>query len=940
MEMMKLPSSDSDLNEDEIEGLVSAPSAIGNGGPSRSLSPKKNRITSNTIRKRKKILFVLACVTSVLALLGLRQSGGTAVAGGVDISSTEEKPTDDYYDHEVSVTKPKTRSDSNPSKIDSQLKESENDSGTEGGTTNDSPGNNDDQGDEGSGGVGKEAASDEDSGTTTSETSDTNDDKDAGGTLSSTDTNEKSDVKDDKTKDKDDDIPDSATDGNVKVEPDTANTHPEYQFPKEQYTTDTLPWTRPISDEEEEVLIEKWGKWHFWDGDPDSRPTEDYMAPFPNRDCPFDDFPDTAWQADAVYVNHMLDSAGELVARAKEAVYTEYGYGPREDIDHDQLKTRMEMFKLTIIDLEDPNVSQPPESLNQGGWSTRRSLAGLARRLLHAMMTNDTFTIVIGGHSAAAGHGNHFLQNYAMQMYKALKPIFDRVGVELIVRNEAQGGLGTMQHGLGSGDIYGDNVDMLIWDSSMTEKHDRYAIDLFYRQALIGGKRAPILWGGPFDLIKNMFIHADADVMMPGSGMHGIQETLDEEQVLTLPFASRYMKCPPESKDLCNHPNPNRFQAVCWVGRDDVTPSKPQNPTVSSQVGWHPGFRSHQLSGRSLAMVIMTGLQDAIGTWSEITIAEGHPLPDEHWHLTSYYDNIRTKAMNIDPSIGTCSSNSKFIPERVCNIPMHARSEFTPRANPNETSLRTIMKPTPDGYIPKVELEMEYDGPEVPNPALFPPEGEIDVPSIISNRRKLLEAEPNLPLDIPVSLKQHNLRGRGLEEIIPGKGWRLDALPGYCDGSAHAICGRVKGSDCLLSGHMDHRGGITGDCLSGWIVFNLPQVTNGVIIIKFEDWGGASAEATVDWTEVNDGEYDRRVLGGPPPFPDDFLFEWSINGKITSLNKTEYEETYRKISQRTMEVITLLDDPDMKEPEDIEVAVRIRNCGRTNSLKVTHMYWS
>jgi hypothetical protein len=71
---------------------------------------------------------------------------------------------------------------------------------------------------------------------------------------------------------------------------------------------------------------------------------------------------------------------------------------------------------------------------------------------------------------------------------------------------------------------------------------------------------------------------------------------------------------------------------------------------------------------------------------------------------------------------------------------------------------------------------------------------------------------------------------------------------------------------------MDHRGGITGDCLSGWIVFNLPQVTNGIIIIKFEDWGGASG-ATSDWTEVNNGEYDRRSLG-VAPFPDDFLFEW------------------------------------------------------------------
>jgi|AntRauTorckE5430_2_1112549.scaffolds.fasta_scaffold11075_2 hypothetical protein len=109
--------------------------------------------------------------------------------------------------------------------------------------------------------------------------------------------------------------------------------------------------------------------------------------------------------------------------------------------------------------------------------------------------------------------------------------------------------------------------------------------------------------------------------MVPGSGMHAIQETLDADQVLTLPFASRYMNCASESKDLCNHPSPNRFQAVCWVDRDDVTPSKPQKSAPPSQVGWHPGFRSHQLTGRSMAMVVMTGLQDAIDIWSEITIA-------------------------------------------------------------------------------------------------------------------------------------------------------------------------------------------------------------------------------------------------------------------------------------------------------------------------------
>jgi hypothetical protein len=71
-------------------------------------------------------------------------------------------------------------------------------------------------------------------------------------------------------------------------------------------------------------------------------------------------------------------------------------------------------------------------------------------------MTRDTFTFVLGGHSAAAGHGNHFKQSYTMQFHKVMEPVFSYLGVRLISRNLAQGGLGTIQSALGSADIYGD----------------------------------------------------------------------------------------------------------------------------------------------------------------------------------------------------------------------------------------------------------------------------------------------------------------------------------------------------------------------------------------------------------------------------------------------------------------------------------------------------
>ena len=61
-----------------------------------------------------------------------------------------------------------------------------------------------------------------------------------------------------------------------------------------------------------------------------------------------------------------------------------------------------------------------------------------------------------------------------MQFYKVMYPIFARLGVKLITRNVGQGGLGTIQAGMGSGSIYGNEIDVLLWDSGTSKqgKHE------------------------------------------------------------------------------------------------------------------------------------------------------------------------------------------------------------------------------------------------------------------------------------------------------------------------------------------------------------------------------------------------------------------------------------------------------------------------------------
>ncbi len=414
-----------------------------------------------------------------------------------------------------------------------------------------------------------------------------------------------------------------------------------------------------------------------------------------------------------------------------------------------------------------------------------------------------------------------------------------------------------------------------------------------------------------------------------------------------MPFAARFLKCEKNSQALCDSIS-NKFRGQCWIDRDDVTVTTKQGTRLPSQVKWHPGFRTHQLRGRSMAMNILTALEDAIDTWSEITIVEGHPLGDSFWHVTEFYDNIRSKALKLDSSVGACNQIKEFYPERICTTPMSGRTEFTPRANPDETSLRSILKPTKDGFVPTLEAKMLYDGPDVPNPLLMSPDGEIDVEAIVSNRRGLLSeirlvgdadaVSAPLETELAVATNQSRyIRGRRLESIEVGKGWQVRGYPGNCDGTYTGICNRMESESCLLYGHMDYRGGILGNEFSGWLVFNVPKVTAGLIIFKFEEWHLArESTVTEGWKSVNN---ERFLKEEAKPLPDNFELDYAIDGKITTLNLEQFREQ-TKHPERVVTTLTLLDDPDMKESKDMEVAFRLRNCGRDCAWLITHLYWA
>lgn len=513
------------------------------------------------------------------------------------------------------------------------------------------------------------------------------------------------------------------------------------------------------------------------------------------------------------------------------------------------------------------------------------------------------------------------------------------------------GGLGTLQTGLGAGPILGKNADIVMWDSGMTER-EAYAPDMLWSQSILAGDRAPMLLnGGSLDAFHNG-VDADVAKIYIDPDLALIPKTTNATQVETLPWASRYHHCSRQMHDICET---NKYHGECWVERDDFTPAEPQDPTPGGRAGWHPGDRTHQLKGRAIAFFILRALKKGLADWASV---DNFSLPDSAWHMHDYIQNIKQKLSGSETPVGHCGEIAPSL-VRACNLPMQARTDFSPKAKPWETSIRTIFK----GDYGYEILPNEYDPPDVFVPSLNVPDGTFEYLAVVENgvdfvdnsiSRKTVAAEERKWMNnsTVVTANQHTT-------FLPGQGFYPDFVgaPNGCDGTYDSFC--LRDPKCLLYGANDNRGGWLFDGLAGWMVLNLENMQNGLAILKIEDWHPTNGDpATEGWMcengettcesgahrRLSEDESDiivdaqRNLKYHPPPYCDDFFFDFAIDGKVTSWDKKEFQEKLIK-PQRVVQTATLLDDPNYRKG-DVELAFRIRGCGRKQSMKLTHVYWS
>jgi hypothetical protein len=216
-------------------------------------------------------------------------------------------------------------------------------------------------------------------------------------------------------------------------------------------------------------------------------------------------------------------------------------------------------------------------------------------------------------------------------------------------------------------------------------------------------------------------------------------------------------------------------------------------------------------------------------------------------------------------------------------------------------------------------------------------------------------------------------------DIIPGRGWEISGWilsDEFCDGSSMSACGRFPGSTCLASGHNDKHVALAGNSLSGWLVFVIPKVREGVVLARMEWWCGVSPAITANWTEVNDGKtndhtpYLQRNLvasqnqGSTPTIfssdssnrflrkpttdelvPPDFAMDYAVNGVIKTMEREEWLSHATEPSKNCA-VWPLLNDIEMArkenwDGEDLEIAIRFRSeINPRAGFCISHIYFA
>lgn len=210
-----------------------------------------------------------------------------------------------------------------------------------------------------------------------------------------------------------------------------------------------------------------------------------------------------------------------------------------------------------------------------------------AERIVRAMQKDGKFVMSFGGYSVTVGRGNFYKQSYPFIMEKVLKPVFDSMNLELIVRNSAIGGIPSFPYGWCLPNFLGNDSDVVSWDYGMNEGNGAGAFESYMRQSIATMPKRPMMIlldnkKSRVDMMKKYNTNgALLDSIAVGKGEVVKKELLDMEEI----------------------DRPIGLQRWDEWGAPKGSPG---------QSNWHPKMMQHELIGWMIAMHFLEAVESAL----------------------------------------------------------------------------------------------------------------------------------------------------------------------------------------------------------------------------------------------------------------------------------------------------------------------------------------
>mmetsp|Transcript_38887 Transcript_38887/g.57217 ORF Transcript_38887/g.57217 Transcript_38887/m.57217 type:complete len:652 (+) Transcript_38887:57-2012(+) len=288
-----------------------------------------------------------------------------------------------------------------------------------------------------------------------------------------------------------------------------------------------------------------------------------------------------------------------------------------------------------------------PPSKNKKKGKNDSGIQHTAKRILRAIALSTPFVMAFGGYSVTAGRGNYFNQSFPFVVERILTEPFHALGIDLISRNAAIGGIPSLPYGFCQANFLGKDADLVSWDFGMNEGVSAEGLETYLRHSISSLEKAP------------MFVLLDTNRFRRWLLQHYV-----DRGMIVDPIA---VQRPGDGNDLGIHEflSPDNDEMMPLGFQDWNTWGAP--PGAPGQAAWHPKYKEHELLGWMIAMHLLKAMDVAVAIMNK----------DHNWKL-EYVNSDALKPKSLGkPNYQDSSKISSLL-------------HGTPQQNPNDEEKWTM----------------------------------------------------------------------------------------------------------------------------------------------------------------------------------------------------------------------------------------------------------